>query len=162
MAFCIDTENAIKDSIDQSVREVFSMMIDEQLQELVFSESDDQGTNPETRGALTVLLGLTGDIQGSLSLSLSDTAAIHWTRALIEHETSEVDQTVIDAVGELGNMVIGGAKRRLTGHTLTMSLPSVIRAGDASLVFPTNTFPVRVRYEFAGHPLTIVIATHRS
>jgi CheY-specific phosphatase CheX len=159
MTLCIDTEKLVRDAVDKSIREVFSMMIGEELtQKIEETPRESIPAAKKAEPAMTVLLGFTGDIQGSLSLSLSDQAAIDWTRGLIEHETAEVDQTVVDAVGELGNMVIGGVKRRLAGNNLTMSLPTVIRAGESSLVFPTNTSPIYMVYEYSIYSMTFVIA----
>jgi len=159
MTLCIDTEKLVRDAVDLSIREVFSMMIGEELSQNVVDGHDSLPPSPnKAEPSMTVLLGFTGDIQGSLSLSLSEHAAIHWTHALIDHETEEVDQTVIDAVGELGNMVVGGVKRRLAGSNLTMSLPTVIRASESSLVFPTSIVPIYIRYGFARHQMTFVIA----
>jgi len=159
MALCIDKELIVRQAVDASICEVFSTMIGEDLKLASATYVEPGLRNSESNEpALTVLLGLTGGIQGTLSLSLSERAAIQWTHALIEHETNKVDQTVIDAVGELGNMVIGGVKRRLAGNSLTMSLPTVIRANEDSLVFPTTVVPVYVLYEFGNHVMTFVIA----
>jgi CheY-specific phosphatase CheX len=159
MTLCIDSEKLVRESVDRSIREVFSMMIGVELtQSRASSPGPIASVACSGEPAMTVLLGLTGEIQGSLSLSLTEKAAIEWTRALIDHETDEVDQTVIDAVGELGNMVVGGVKRRLAGNNLTMSLPTVFRASERSLVFPTSTTPIHVGYEFADYTMTFVIA----
>jgi len=159
MTLCIDTEKLVRDSVDKSIRDVFSMMIGAELTRIEFETREMSRPEPENiEPSMTVLVGLTGDIQGTLSLSMSDLAAIAWSHALIEHETDKVDQTVVDAIGELGNMVVGGVKRRLAGNNLTMSLPTVIRTSEASLVFPTNTSPIQVQYDFAGYTITFVIA----
>ena len=73
-------------------------------------------------------------------------------------DVTEIDQTVIDAVGELGNMVVGGAKRRLCEFALTMSLPSVICAGIESVQFQSNANPLRLQYRFDQSSLAIWVA----
>ena len=163
MSLCIDTELAVKEAVDQAIREVFRTMTGQTLtqasDELVSAVSDwDDPSVPK----LTVILGLTGGIQGSLCLSLSEQAAIQWSETILLETLSHVDQTVIDAVGELGNMVVGGAKRRLAGNNLTMSLPTVLRAADTALEFGTHLTPVKVWYQYAGHPLVMTIALRRS
>jgi len=157
MTVCVDTDTIVRDAADASIREVFSMMIGEAIDAI-----DEPSLGPVSTEAMTVLLGLTGEIQGSISVSLGEAAAIQWTKALIDHETTEVDQTVVDAVGELGNMVVGGAKRRMARNGLSMSLPTVFRAGHGSLVFPTHTTPVHIHYRFGHFVLTLVIAMRRA
>jgi chemotaxis protein CheX len=74
-------------------------------------------------------------------------------------KVDSVDQTVVDAVGELGNMVVGGVKRRLADFRLTMSLPSVIRAGRHQMGFPSAHLPTQLDYTFDGNQLTILISS---
>lgn len=158
MTLCTDTETAVIESIDESINEVFEMMAGSALNRIELEISEGQ---TESKNDITVVMGLTGELQGSLSLSMSRDGAFAWTKALIDHETSELDQTVIDAVGEMGNMVVGGAKRRLTDFVLTMSLPSVIHAGKDDIVFPTGSEPLAINYDYEGTVLAVMIALQR-
>jgi CheY-specific phosphatase CheX len=162
MALCIDTETAVIDSIDESIREVFEMMAGASITR---SGSRCRPVSyaslanlPNKGKAISVVMGLTGGLQGSLSISMDAAAAIRWTQSLIDHQATEIDQTVIDGVGELGNMVVGGAKRRLNEYELTMSLPSVVRADSNDIVFATGTTPLEVSYDYEGSIVTILIA----
>ncbi len=159
MSLCIDSQCEIVDKFDAAVHEVIETMIGEKVVFLgqVGIEVARLHEPMEPKG-LTVVMGYSGGLQGTISISLTDVAAMAWTRGLIEHETSEVDQTVIDAVGELGNIVVGTAKRQLTSYNLSMSLPSVIRCGRKSVVFPSSAKAVRRVYKFAEHELVLTIA----
>ncbi len=163
MSLCVDTELAVKDAVDQAIREVFRTMTGQTVG-LIAGEMDmdNMEWDDPALAKLTVVLGFTGNIQGSLCLSLSEQAAIQWSETILLESLSQVDQTVIDAVGELGNMVVGGAKRRLPGNNLTMSLPTVLRAGDSALEFGTHLSPVKMRYQYAGHMVVMTIAVRRS
>ncbi len=163
MSLCVDTELAVKEAVDQAIREVFRTMTGQTVGLLTgeFNFENNEWNDPAL-AKLTVVLGFTGNIQGSLCLSLSEQAAIQWSEAILLEDLSQVDQTVIDAVGELGNMVVGGAKRRLPGNNLTMSLPTVLRAGDSALEFGTHLSPVKMRYQYAGHVVVMTIAVRRS
>lgn len=154
MTLCTDTETAIIESIDESIKEVFEMMAGAALSRF---EGID-AASPADSKEISVVMGLTGELQGSLFLTMYQDAALAWTKALIDHEASEIDQTVIDGVGEMGNMVVGGAKRRLTDYVVTMSLPSVILAGKDDIVFPTGSEPLAIRYDYAGSTLSVLIA----
>ncbi len=156
---CQDIETAITDAIDESVRETFELMAGTSIaiKEKCCPIKSPAFLTPSDR-AVSVVMGWSGDLQGSLCLTLSDVAARAWTRSLIEHDSGEVDQTVVDAVGELGNMVVGGTKRRMKDLSLTMSLPTVIRAGSDSLVFPSSTAPFRLVYDYDTTDVTILIA----
>ncbi len=159
MTLCVDSRCEIVEKFDQAVQEVIETMIGETV--TFHGEANIELTNIPDGGidkGMTVVMGYVGGLQGTISISLSEEAAIAWTKGLIEHETDCVDQTVIDAVGELGNIVVGTAKRGLTQYNLTMSLPSVIRGGRKSVVFPSSTKAVRRLYGYAGYELVLTIA----
>ena len=160
MTLCIDTETTVIDSIDESIQETFQMMAGEALIREGESCRVDSAKYHAKRsgGEISVVMGLTGGLQGSVSLSMTHDAAIRWTDALIDHKASEIDQTVIDAVGELGNMVVGGAKRRLCDYGLTMSLPSVIRVGADGISYPQSDSAILVSYQYGESTIEALIA----
>ncbi len=163
MTLCVDTEIAVKEAVDKAVHEVFRTMTGAIVEPVTGNyESDESQWSDAETPKLTVVLGFTGGIQGSLCLSLSEQAAIQWAETVLAEELAGVDQTVIDAVGELGNMVVGGAKRRLAGNNLTMSLPTVLRAGETALEFGTQINPLRMFYRYGEHCLVMTIALRRS
>lgn len=159
---CTDVANAISEAVDASLRETFEMMIGETVTLTQTSctspTSESRTPDAEDCNQVTVVVGLSGGLQGSVSLCLDTEAAFLWTRKLIDHETDRVDQTVIDGIGELGNMVVGGAKGRLEDHMLTLGLPCVVLAGKSRLAFPTNSTPVELQYDLNGHGVTVFIS----
>jgi chemotaxis protein CheX len=160
MTLCIDTKTTLIDSIDESIREVFEMMAGSVLvREGEPCEIGTENCHPsESPTEISVVMGLTGDLQGSMSLSMTNDAAIKWTESLIDHQATEIDQTVVDAVGELGNMVVGGAKRRLCDFALKMSLPSVIRVGGDGISFTKRGKAIAIAYQYADSTITVLIA----
>lgn len=158
MSLSTDTESAVVDAFNESLQEAFKTMTGEQATCLGQSRFDRSTKPPRLDEGLTVIMGLSGELEGSVSMCLTREAALHWTRELIGHESSELDQTVIDGVGELANIVVGGCKRRLAGFDLKMGLPSVVRAGKRCLAFTTNTSSLQLEFEYAGSALTAVVA----
>ncbi len=74
------------------------------------------------------VVGFTGQVQGFVALSFRESAALHVAGAFMGEAVAAVDADVKDAVGELANMVAGGAKSALAaaGYDLRISIPSVI------------------------------------
>ena len=153
MALCTDSESAVVDAVDQSACEVFQMMAGIELE-----SSSDGSIDPHDADfadkAFTVVMRLSGDLQGTLSLTVSEKLASEWTHRLLGTESNPSEETLIDAVGEMGNMVVGGAKRRLTDFDLTMSLPCVSASGPW---MPDTASPRQLNYEFDEHRLTVLI-----
>jgi len=164
----LDIESAIQDAIDCSIRETFSMMIGEELEFLgtrpfhqaVLGEPSlqPQADQNESLEEITVVVGLSGGLQGSVSVCLDRQSALLWTQRLIDHETDRFDQTVIDAIGELGNMVVGGTKGRLEDFTLTIGLPCVLLAGPSRLAFPSSCIPTQLEYRVDGHCMNVFLS----
>jgi chemotaxis protein CheX len=110
-------------------------------------------TGPRTHD-ISGMIGLSGDSQGMVTLSLSREAALSATEALLGARPAELDASVADTVGELTNMVTGMAKALLPG-TLNMSLPSVVKGPNHSIDFPSEVTPVRLTFDSSWGPVVV-------
>jgi CheY-specific phosphatase CheX len=76
-----------------------------------------------------------------------------------------VDEEVLDAVGEITNMVVGGFKNLLEAHVgpLQMSIPSIVFGKNICTRDAKADVAVAVRYAFPGGEfgLTIRLASAR-
>ncbi len=72
------------------------------------------------------IIGLSGDAIGSVSLSFPKSVALNAVAALLGTEVKTITAEVVDAVGELTNIVAGSAKVLLVPLRLSISLPSVV------------------------------------
>lgn len=70
-------------------------------------------------------------------------------------EATEIDDDVVDAIGELTNMVAGVAKAELEEYELSASLPNVITGDQHEIHFPSNVTPICVHFETDWGPLTL-------
>ena len=103
------------------------------------------------------IIGLSGNCVGMVVLSLSRQVALKATSVMLMTEATEIDDDVIDAVGELANMVAGGAKTELDQLDLSVSLPSVVTGEDHEVRFPSNVTPICIPYETAWGPLKVEV-----
>ncbi len=90
-------------------------------------------TSEVATGDVTGIIGMVGNkVKGSLSISFSEQSALHITNTMLGEDLNEIDETVTDMVGEITNMVTGGAKRILseTGHQFKMATPTVISGAN--------------------------------
>jgi len=70
-------------------------------------------------GEVTGMIGLAGNqVRGSLAINFSRAAILHIASQMLGESFTEIDDTVKDVVGEITNMVTGGAKKSLAeqGH----------------------------------------------
>jgi chemotaxis protein CheX len=115
----------LAEAMNQAAAEVFSTMLNQPARQ-------DQ---PVVRQSMEVwkdgavsLIGLTGEWVGSGALSCSSDCARWMSSQLLLSEFDEVTDEVLDAVGEITNMIIGNFKNKLAERTgpLAMSIPAVV------------------------------------
>lgn len=121
------------------------------------------------RGALTVkdsrrahhpisgVIGLSGKAVGTVVLSFSREVALEAASTMLMTEATEVNEDVLDAVGELTNMVAGGAKAQLEEFQLMVSLPNVVTGQDHEIHFPSNVTPLCIHFQTPWGPLTLEV-----
>lgn len=77
---------------------------------------------------ISSMLGLGGDIKGSLDLHFPKDVALSVTSHFLGMEIEELDDDVRDAIGELANMTAGGIKTYLSNRNIhtEMAIPNTI------------------------------------
>jgi len=103
------------------------------------------------------VIGLSGRAIGTVVLSLSKQVALKAASVMLMTEAKEIDADVIDAVGELTNMVAGAAKSELEEYHLMVSLPNVVTGTNHSIRFPSNVTPLCVPFDTDWGPLTLEV-----
>jgi chemotaxis protein CheX len=103
------------------------------------SEESSTGAEFDVSG----IIGLTGDLTGSVVISMSWKTAKNCVRAFTGVENVP-EEDVCDAIGELANMIAGSAKSSLEGKSVSISCPSVVRGKDLQASRPKSTPCVRI------------------
>jgi len=73
------------------------------------------------------IIGMSGTAQGLVALKLPVDTALKMVGKMIGTKYDRVDSSIIDGVGEMVNIIAGGAKAKFHGHNITLSLPTVVR-----------------------------------
>ncbi len=114
---------------------------------------------PDNRAthAVSGVIGLSGKAVGTVVLSLSEAVALKAAATMLMAEATEINDDVLDAVGELTNMVAGRAKAELEEFELMVSLPSVITGLGHEIHFPSNVTPLSIAFDTDWGPLTLEV-----
>lgn len=96
--------------------------------------------NSTPRPDVSAIIGFSGDASGSVVLGFEKSTALKVASAFAGTELGIDDPDFADALGELANMVAGGAKANFEGFNITISLPSVI-VGEAHEVIKSKAHP---------------------
>ena len=101
---------------------------------------------------VSAIIGLTGETSGSIIISMPAKLACKLASNMLMEEISEMNKNVEDAIGEIGNIVVGDARRLLIqdGFSLSISVPTVVvgkghkisRSGDV----PCIAIPFRTEF----------------
>lgn len=103
------------------------------------------------------LIGLSGKAHGMVVINLSTEVALKAASAMLMQEYTEIDDDVIDAVGELANMIAGQAKTDLEEYQLSVGLPNVITGEGHAVRFPSASPPLAVPFKTDFGPLRLEV-----
>lgn len=88
--------------------------------------------------------------KASIALTFSEAAVLMIAKNMMppDTEVKAIDGMVIDLVGELANMVLGGAKSELEneGYVFKLSLPTIILGSDYLIPHKTNVPIIRLPF----------------
>jgi chemotaxis protein CheX len=104
------------------------------------------------------IVGISGKGVGTVVLSMSESVAIKAAATmLMDPDIAEVNDDVMDAVGEITNIVCGGAKAKLAQFQLSISLPNVLCGTNCRLHFPQHSHPIFIPFKCVWGSLALQI-----
>lgn len=103
------------------------------------------------------IIGLSGKAIGTVVINLSEEVAIKSASKLLLEEITELNDDVIDAVGEMANMIAGQAKVELEQYDLSVSLPNVVTGVGHEVRFPSSAPPVTVNFDTGFGPMLLEV-----
>lgn len=103
------------------------------------------------------VIGLSGKAAGTVVINLSEEVALKGASAMLMMEMDKLDDDVLDAVGEIANMIAGQAKAELEEYDLSVSLPNVIIGDDHDIRFPSDAKAIAVAFDTDFGPLQLVV-----
>lgn len=103
------------------------------------------------------VIGLSGRAIGTVVINLSEEVALKSASRMLMEEIHELNDDVIDAVGEMANMIAGQAKVELAQFDLSVSLPNVVTGAGHEIRFPSSAPPVTVSYDTDFGPMVLEV-----
>lgn len=128
----------------KSIKNVFQTMLST---DVAFGKPFVQGSG-QTKPDVSSVIGFSGDASGAVVLAFNRATAVTIASKFAAIELAIDHPDFADALGELANMVAGGAKADFEGLNVAISLPSVIvgagheitnSKAHPSLVIPCET-----------------------
>lgn len=150
------TENLIKDDLVEdfidTTLEVLETMANVTVTSKGVREIDGsiEGLNVTACMDITGVLGFSGGRRGSVLITFGAETAIKAVGGMLGMEFKEIDADVRDGVGELVNMIAGGAKTKLQakGIDFELSIPNTVIGRNHEITAPQSS--TRVRMDFGS------------
>lgn len=116
-----------------------------------------QASSPDPSDGVLALIGMAGDWVGTGTLSGSAGAARFLAGKFLTQEFAEVDEEVLDAIGELSNMVFGNVKTMLEDQLgpMGLSIPTVICGCNVTTRSVGNHTWTVAPFEVEGHSVEL-------
>ena len=143
------------DMLFAATQEVFTSMLGSEVERL----SEPGAEQTASFDGMLSLIGLVGAVIGNGSFVCSAEAARDLSSRLLMTEFSQVDEEVLDAVGEITNMIVGGFKNLLEARVgrVQMSIPSVIFGKNIATRNSGANIAAAVRCGFPGGEIEVKI-----
>ena len=136
-----------------STTTVFSTMLSWSLKRMPLT----QWPQPHPKHEISGIVGLSGQAVGTVVLSLERDVALSATEAMLGIRPDQMDEDVVDAIGELANMIAGSAKTQLEQFAMSISLPNVIVGKHHMIRFPSTATPICIPFDSDRGKLCLVV-----
>lgn len=137
----------------ESVYDLFTTMLNSKAERKTVGIA--KSANPRD---IMALIGISGRVRGMVALAFPVSTALAMVNRLLGTDIKYIDDTVSDAIAEMVNIVAGGAKARMNVDNekpLDLSLPTVVRGGDFSVEYPTNSVWLEINFDSDLGPFTL-------
>lgn len=98
-------------------------------------------SDKSAKGDVTGIVGMSGvKAKGSLAISFTESAILHIYTQMLGEKAETISDELVDCVGEITNMVCGGAKALLSekGYKFEMAIPTMIAGKNHTIFHKTN------------------------
>jgi len=101
-------------------------------------------------GNVTGLIGVHGNVSGFITVNFTERIAIRAVSGLLEEHFTTLNAQVIDGIGEITNIIVGGIKSALDGSRwefTQMTVPSMIVGHGYSIAYSSGLAFLSVTFE---------------
>jgi chemotaxis protein CheX len=108
-------------------------------------------------GDVSGIIGITGDAVGSLALSFSEKCICKIVSNMLGEEHHEVTKEIIDAVGELTNMISGASRTQLEkiGMIVYAAIPTVVHGQGHTITHILKSPSIVIPFSTAAGPFFV-------
>jgi len=88
---------------------------------------------------ISAVIGLSGMVKGAVIISMKAELAIKLTDILAGPGHTNIDGDVVDAIGEINNIIAGNIKPKIpNGDKIVISIPTIVKGKEHSIAWPSK------------------------
>jgi chemotaxis protein CheX len=88
---------------------------------------------------ISSVIGLSGVVKGAVIISMKTELSVKLTQLLTGDVHTEIDADVVDAIGEINNIISGNIKPKIpNGEKIVISIPTIIKGKEHSIAWPSK------------------------
>ncbi len=153
----IDVQNSYTPYFIASTQAVFKTMLGWEVEVLATERADEFQPGHDVAG----IIGFAGCLDGTIVISLDKEVVLAAADIFIGERPSTINSDIMDLVGELANMIGGGAKDRIDLPGIALGLPTTVSGGDYRISFKPDVAIESIKFQSPHGPLTVQIAMRR-
>lgn len=142
----------------ESINELFERMLDCKVE----LGKPSRAVLSNVASDITGIIGLSGTVLGVVALRFPEQTAVAVVSRMAGIPLQTADPAIIDGIGELVNIAAGGAKGKLEGHSISVSLPTVTRGGIYRLRNMRDTVWMDVPFESELGAFSMIVTLKQS
>lgn len=116
--------------------------------------------NPYASGDVSGIIGITGPVNGSLSLTFSRDCICQIVANMLGEKYQEINDDIKDAVGELTNMISGLARRKLEeiGFRFQTAIPTIVSGAAHQIKHMCKGPTIAIPFDTAASAFTVEVS----
>jgi chemotaxis protein CheX len=140
--------------LNRAVEEVFGLMLGVPVEVV-----NDEFLPDDATAMMTAMIGLAGAISGTCAMLVRSEGAIHMASCMAGVQLNTVDDTVLDGLGEITNMLAGAWKAKIPelNGACMLSVPTVVTGTQYEVHRKAPAFLVERGYRVGEHFFTVRI-----
>ena len=116
-------------------------------------------TDDAASGDVSGIIGITGDALGSLALSFSEACICKIVANMLNEQFDGVTQEIIDATGELTNMISGASRTQMEkmGLSVYAAIPTVVHGRQHTISHILKSPSIVIPFSTAAGPFFVAV-----
>lgn len=143
-----------------ATKQTFSTMLQcTPTRESLALKSDQSGRPPYE---VSAMINVAGSANGLITLSMPARTSFNILERMLHVSVESITEDVIDAVGEIANIIVGAAKVHMDQMNLTINIPNVVIGRNRVIRYPGNVTPLSADFSSEVGAFTLEFGFQRS